>query len=477
MSTVCRPSTSWSRESVNSAESGSAITLRTFGVGSAAWFNRSMGGAKQHSLYEHDRGFEDVEGTICLDHIVDLTLRKGAGLATAHACVFCGRGSSSDGAAFAVEMSVVMEVFMTAFWHHYGREGTIFYAGGYAWGSVDTRDAVDALASDAFQDEEVMLKVIDVMVESITDTEVSDLETDAGTDYLSFGWERFSHIAKHVSRFVVPSDASDRSPMSEVHGFLEDLQAYVDGTHNLVQTVPAGTTFYRGRPVEDRFGEIPVSFEDLGLAPVAKAAANRMSPAGISLFYCSSDVETAIAELAVHGVEPFASVGAFVSQVDLRILDLTEVPSRPSPFNLELLQEGRMLAFLDEFAREVTRPVIPDGRQHFEYAPTQVITEYFRWAPKSRLDGIALRSAQTTRKTFVLFVDRQLIDSTSSPWKQGTFFPLLDEGLLVNPQTAGPVLTMDDEQTRLYEVHRTVRPASVGFRSRGQWIMDPLNVR
>jgi RES domain len=49
--------------------------------------------------------------------------------------------------------------------------------------------------------------------------------------------------------------------------------------------------------------------------------------------------------------------------------------------------------------------VIPDGRQHIEYTPTQVLTEYLRWMPENRIDGIARPSAQTGEKTHVLFFD------------------------------------------------------------------------
>lgn len=62
-----------------------------------------------------------------------------------------------------------------------------------------------------------------------------------------------------------------------------------------------------------------------------------------------------------------------------------------------------MMMFLDGFVKNITRPVIPDGRQHVEYTPTQVLTEYLRWASPHPFDGIALPSAQAGEKTYVFF--------------------------------------------------------------------------
>ena len=407
-----------------------------------------------------DRGYNDVDGTICLSHLTDPIVSAACGAATSSVCTFCGRTGGEGEAPFAVEMQTFMETFMDTFWHHYGRESNVLYAGGESWGATDTTDAVAELAGETFaaDDEEVLLQVIAAIDDAIIDTEVSN---DADTDHLSFAWDRFSYIAKHVSRFIAPGSMSGRAPMVEVRDFLQDLLTYVDGDHNAVTTLPAGTAFFRGRLTENRIGKIPTSVRDLGPAPEAKAAANRMSPAGIPLFYASADAATAIAEIAFHGVEPFAVMGTFVSQVPLRVLDLTTTPARPSLFDLTKLRESLMLGFLEEFAEAITRPILPDGRQHIDYVPTQVITEYFRWAPQTRLDGIALPSTQTGRTTYVLFVASEQIDSTHIKWPVHSFPDY--EPWMKDVEELGTILIMDDEQTTLFKVNRRVDPEDVGF--------------
>lgn len=44
------------------------------------------------------------------------------------------------------------------------------------------------------------------------------------------------------------------------------------------------------------------------------------------------------------------------------------------------------LLFLREFVKSITLPVVHDGREHIEYVPTQVLTEYFR-QQVTTLDG------------------------------------------------------------------------------------------
>ena len=158
-----------------------------------------------------------------------------------------------------------------------------------------------------------------------------------------------------------------------------------------------------------------------------------MSPAGVALFYASADPQTAIAEIAGHGVEPLAVVGKFTNTRELLILDLTATPSQISPFCIDLRQPARMARFLSSFIHSITAPVIPDGRQHVEYAPTQLLTEYLRWVPQPRLDGIALLSAQTRERTYVLFFDRSDCSTVGeSEAEEGAGFMRLDSetGLL-----------------------------------------------
>ena len=58
---------------------------------------------------------------------------------------------------------------------------------------------------------------------------------------------------------------------------------------------------------------------------------------------------------------------------------------------------------LAEFVQRIIRPVIVDGNHPVDYAPTQIITEAFRWWSKPKIDGIAYRSLNGGGTNVVLF--------------------------------------------------------------------------
>lgn len=191
-----------------------------------------------------------------------------------------------------------------------------------------------------------------------------------------------------------------------VAAFLDELRDSLE-TLDLTERVEQ-LSVYRGRLVDNPTDLIP-NAENLGPPPSKKAGASRLSAAGISVMYASQDAETAIAEIAGHGLENYACVGRFRATRALLILDLTKRPRVPFPV-LDPTQWGtvQMAHFFEEFVAQVTRPIIPDGRHHIDYAPTQVLTEFLRWNPnpgRQPIDGIALPSSQTQHKTFVFFVD------------------------------------------------------------------------
>lgn len=262
---------------------------------------------------------------------------------------------------------------------------------------------------------------------------------------------------------------SPTDPPGSLARYLDSVLVYASDALSLVKSLPAGTPLYRGRQCE-----VPSSIRrnatDLGPAPRGEAAANRMSPAGISYFYASGDAQTAVAEIAGHGVEPFAVIGQFTTTRHLRILDLTERPSLISPFDLERREHARMARFLTSFVSNVTVPVIPDGRQHVEYAPTQILTEFLRWVPEPKLDGIALPSAQTGNKTYVLFFDggdcRTL--GAPEPARSSSFFSLGDG------RPDEQALCLDPEDVTTYRVERTYRATEADWhRAAPPWDAPP----
>lgn len=221
---------------------------------------------------------------------------------------------------------------------------------------------------------------------------------------LSFTWERFSHQVKYETRYVFFRVLSSKSP-NEPQNFFKnyhEILDYIGAISNelsLIQKIKKGTIFYRGRA--SSYMKKYDSVEDLGPPPNDKAIySNRMSCAGIPLFYGALDRDTALAEIFDPSKAPvLISISKFEAIRDLHILDLTKLPQIPSLFDEQQRDYRAPLLFLKSFLRDIAKPIFKDGREHIEYVPTQVMTEYFQHVFKfgndKNLDGIYYPSSRS----------------------------------------------------------------------------------
>jgi hypothetical protein len=135
-----------------------------------------------------------------------------------------------------------------------------------------------------------------------------------------------------------------------------------------------------------------------------------MSPAGIPMFYASTDPDTAVRESA--NADPntptVATIGRFETLRDMRVVDLSDPPHPPSLFDARRRATRQPLMFLGGFAADVSRGVIRDGAEHVDYVPTQVVTEYLRDAfdvgPGPPLLGLMYASSQAKGINCVLWI-------------------------------------------------------------------------
>jgi hypothetical protein len=146
---------------------------------------------------------------------------------------------------------------------------------------------------------------------------------------------------------------------------------------DLVKKLPALTKFIRARvgPANRYYR----TARTLGPPPRRRAIANRMSPEGIPMFYGASDEYTATAEIVPGRLKRgrILNVGSFETLEEFLVLDLTALPPIPSLFS-DLRYLRPTLSFLYSFVRDLSKPMKKDGREHIDYVPTQILTEYFR---------------------------------------------------------------------------------------------------
>lgn len=381
-----------------------------------------MSWASERSLELQERGFDEVEGWLCLEHVADPALLDlvaqdgGAG-----SCAVCQR---DDRPRTSLEELTSVVVETLRYWYSDPVDELPWDGaeGGYEGPVVDTSDVVGEVCGEAFQSDAsdwIMQRLVEVI--SIDKWTVWGGGFDL--DSLEWQWSYFADDVEHVARYVFsgPRESRQHDAPRRVGLFLDKVLVYATERLGLLRREDAGLAVFRGRLVDDPSKLKPVA-RDLGPPPPESASANRLSAAGISFLYASEDIETVVAEIAGHGVAPYAVVGKFVSNRALNILDLTGPPAAGgSLFDPQLRETRRMRAFLRSFVGHVTRPVIPDGRQHVEYAPTQVLTEFFRWMAPNPIDGIALPSAQTGKRTFVFFCNASEVDDEITKKERAVF--------------------------------------------------------
>jgi hypothetical protein len=164
-----------------------------------------------------------------------------------------------------------------------------------------------------------------------------------------------------------------------------------------------------------------------------------MSAAGISVFYAALDMETARAETLANlpPIDERMLTGAsWTNTRPLNVLDLSKLPPVPSFYAQERYDRDHLI-FLEEFVKSITQPVEHDGREHTEYVPSQIVTEYFRHRYRMhdnvRLDAIVYRSARHKGgRSIVIFASQRDLDPKPSQWS--------DERI--------PILTIDPASIR-----------------------------
>ena len=230
---------------------------------------------------------------------------------------------------------------------------------------------------------------------------------------LSSGWNEFCRLVKHRTRFMFfPAYEDEHEPEAVAPGQILGKIGELIQSSSMVRTLTAGTRLYRARIHAQ--GATYTTVDQLAPPPGNVPFTNRMNPAGIPMFYGALDRDTAIAEVR-SAVPTAASIGEFELLHEIRAVDLTALPPMRGIFAEGTRQAKAAIAFLHQFVEDATLPIERDGREHIEYVPTQIVTEYFRHrflyehAPgqRSQVFGIVYPSARSEDGVnAVLFLDR-----------------------------------------------------------------------
>lgn len=306
----------------------------------------------------------------------------------------CSYSGKVGRAPIAASLDVVVERIADGIGRHFdnaangvGWEGG--WVGATTWDTYDLVEETVALADDAPS------ALFDDIVAALPmqDWSRADPYGPRDSDVLNWSWNDFSATIKHVRRYFFEQHLGPSDRRQEKVSPLE-LLATVAGharAYGLFRELPAGLRLYRSRW---RDGRARITDpRELGPPPPGRASQSRMSPAGIPMCYAATDSETAVAE-TIREPGRYA-LAEFRTLRAVKILDLTRVPW-VSIFDERQGYLAEWCRFMGSFIRDFQRPVRQDGSEHFEYAPTQVVTEFLRTEAGRHdgLDGILYRSVQ-----------------------------------------------------------------------------------
>lgn len=350
---------------------------------------------------------------VCESCLLDPVLRRLArGYATAPRCDFCGR--AAEGALAAPADSIVAHIqrCLQRGWKPRGETSSGSVDDDWPWVILPFDEVLRHERQPSFASERFTAYVRGTL--GVAPWVPRGPELTHG-EALKFSWELFKVTVKHGTRFFFGPDGRDvapavsaTNPLRRGAAMLHELGRIIEEL-GLIREVPAGHGVFRVRLHEP--DEAPIAAAALGTPPRRAARQGRMSAAGIPAFYGAADELTARAETTGLGTRA-GTLASFETTRAMRIVDLCEVPARPSLFEVgaDAKTERAQVDFLTGLIADIRAPIERDDRIHIDYVPTQVVGEYLRCVFTDRngdsIDGVAWGSARHPGgRSLVLFVD------------------------------------------------------------------------
>lgn len=225
---------------------------------------------------------------------------------------------------------------------------------------------------------------------------------------LSLSWADFTEQVTHHTRYIflkiydkkMSLHDLDMIPVSKMLARLSSEILKMENDVKMIRVLDIGQQIYRAR-IHDKNKKYKIA-KKMGTVPVNKAKyANRMSPAGIPMFYGSFEPNTAFKEIVnIYGNKrgKIVSIATFNTLKKLRVLDLCNIPEVPSLFDPGMRHLRSSILFMRQFRNEFSKSIKKNKLENIEYVPTQVFTEYIRYKYKDvkrkQIEGILYPSSR-----------------------------------------------------------------------------------
>jgi hypothetical protein len=350
---------------------------------------------------------------VCESCLVDPVLRRLARrFDTATRCDFCGRASEAVLAAPADSIVAHIQHCLNRSWKPRGETSSGSVDDAWPWVILPFDEVLRHECQPSFASDRFTAYVRGAL--GVTPWVPRGPELTHG-EALKFSWDLFKVTVKHGTRFFFAPDGCDvaaarssSNPLRRGAEMLRELGRIIDEL-SLIREVPGGHRVFRLRLHEP--DEAPIAAAALGTPPRRAAGQGRMSAAGIPAFYGAADELTARAETTGLGARA-GTLATFETTRAMRIVDLCDMPARPSLFEVGADAEATRarIDFLAGLTADIRSPIERDDRIHIDYVPTQVVGEYLRCVFTDRsgepIDGVAWGSARRLGgRSLVLFVD------------------------------------------------------------------------
>lgn len=413
-----------------------------------------------------------TDDAMCLSHITDsFLLRRANHYAKGGVCILCAEGGLALGGPV-VNLGHVAEIVDEAAGRYYDHEGQ-FFDHEQILEPKTTEEVVETLLEKCVTSEVFDLAcelVAGLISEELDWFEPYDMDHEAGVE---FEWNDFEQSVKHESRLLsTPMGSKAVTAPEKNYEFVRSLLVFTAKHAGLIQPLARGTKLFRARTDRDSRElerDARASPETkLGPAPEDRASAGRMNAQGVPMFYAAFDAETACAEVASHSPYDEVVAGTFILQQALRVLDLTQSLPIRSVFDDSPRVEGEYrLASLGYYVQRITQPVILDGIHPVDYAPTQVLTDAFRYWADPRIDGIVYPSlvSKGGKNVVLFFGNQRWFERVGKSVSRLQRFERHSER-----GTSAPLFVIDPKTVRRYSVDRDIAVSRV--RARGAHSVD-----
>jgi hypothetical protein len=385
-----------------------------------------MGHLKDLHIDEEERGYRHVgDRSVCVDCVGDPDLLTALSPSSDRSnCAYCGREDLDASMTFSADALLDVIASGIAFEYTHPIDELFWDEGAYVGEVIDTDDVLHEIGCE-IANSNLRIDIINAFLDGQwCRRDYLRLRVD---EALLAGWDKFAAQVMHERRYLFLSPV--RREGLDMDSEIPDAPETLEGIGRAVLEVGLATRFPAGeRWVRARShypANAPLDAAALGPATKEKAAANRMSPAGIPMFYGAREKSTAIAEVSSvpqNSRYPLVTVGTFVSARPAILIDLTGLPSIPSLFDEDRRRLRAPIRFLTEFVKRLAAPTARDGLDHLDYVPTQVVTEWFRHVFTTevgeRVNGIVYPSARASGGTCcVLFIDRDACTDVRPGWQ------------------------------------------------------------